>query len=226
MLLRGEKISRSFSRSGREFQAVQETDFNLQGGCLCVLQGRSGSGKTTLLNILSGILAPSSGKVYFEETDLYAMNDRELSGFRGEHFGIIPQGQSAVATLTVLENVMLPGTIYSVDPGVESRAKELLERMQIADLAAVLPKELSGGELRRMAIARAMIRDPEVIFADEPTSDLDDANTDIVFRTLKEIAASGKAVLVVSHEKCASAYADVMYHMNNGMPECILEEGK
>ncbi len=219
MVLRGEKISKSFSRSGREFPALQETDFSISEGCLCILQGRSGSGKTTLLNILSGILAPTAGKVSLDGTDLYAMNDKDLSRFRGDHFGIIPQGQSAVSTLTVLENVMLPGTIFGSDEGVEKKAKDLLEKMQIADLAGVLPRELSGGELRRMAIARAMIRDPQVIFADEPTSDLDDANTDIVFRTLKEISDQGKAVLVVSHEKCAPDYADVMYRMTGGVLE-------
>ncbi len=219
MVLRGEKIRKSFSRGGREFPALQETDFSISEGCLGILQGRSGSGKTTLLNILSGILQPTSGKVYFDETDLYAMSDKELSGFRGEHFGIIPQGQSAVSTLTVLENVILPGTIFGPADGIEQKAKNLLEKMQIADLADSLPRELSGGELRRMAIARAMIRDPQVIFADEPTSDLDNANTDIVFRTLKEIARQGKAVLVVSHEKCVSDYADVMYRMSGGALE-------
>ncbi len=222
MVLRGEKIEKSFSRSGREFLAVEETDFSLQGGGLCVLQGRSGSGKTTLLNMLSGILAPTRGKVFFDDTDLYVMNDKDLSRFRGEHFGIIPQGQSAIPTLTVLENVVLPGTIYSHSPETEKKAKELLETMQIADLEAVMPRELSGGELRRMAIARAMIRDPEVIFADEPTSDLDDKNTEIVFNILKKIAESGKAVLVVSHEKCASSFADVMYRMNSGSLEKVI----
>lgn len=219
MELRGEKISRSFLRSGRAFAAVQETDFSLSGGNMCILQGRSGSGKTTLLNMLCGILPPSSGNVYFNDTKLYEMNDKELSRFRGAHYGIIPQGQSAVPTLTVLENVILPASIYSKDQGIETRAMELLKKMQIADLSSVLPRELSGGELRRMAIARAMIRDPEVIFADEPTSDLDDANTDVVFGILKEIAAEGKAVLVVSHEKCASDYADQMYRMNSGVME-------
>ncbi len=221
MLLRGEQISKKFSRSGREFQAVAQTDFYLEGGSLCVVQGRSGSGKTTLLNILSGILEPSSGKVLLDDTDLYAMGDKALSRFRGEHCGIIPQGQSAISTLTVLENVILPGTIYSKDPEIEKRAKDLLEKMQIKDLEAVLPKELSGGELRRMAIARALIQDPEVIFADEPTSDLDDANTRTVFEILKEIAQSGKAVFVISHEKCAPDYADVMYRMNDGHLESV-----
>ncbi len=219
MLLRGEKIEKSFSRSGREFKAVEQTDFSLSGGSLCVLQGRSGSGKTTLMNMLSSILEPSSGKVFFNDTDLYQMNDKELSRFRGEHFGIIPQGQSAISTLTVLENVVLPGTIYEKDPGIEEKARELLEKMQIADLENVLPGELSGGEMRRMAIARAMIRDPEVIFADAPTSDLDDKNTETVLGILKKIAESGKAVLVVSHEKCASSFADVMYRMNSGVLE-------
>ncbi len=216
MVLRGEKISRRFSRGGKDFFAVRETEISLEGGRLVTLEGRSGSGKTTLLNLLSGILAPSSGRVLIDETSLYEMEDGKLSRFRNEHFGIIPQGQSAVSTLTVLENVMLPGTIYGLDEDLKTKAMRLLERMEIADLANSMPKVLSGGEMRRMAIARALINDPGVIFADEPTSDLDDRNTETVFRILKEIAGSGKAVFTVTHEKCAGQFADERYRMDSG----------
>ena len=224
MILKAEKVTRQFNRvsgSSNIFFAVHETDFELPGGLLTVLEGRSGSGKTTFLSMLSGLLRPSSGNTYLDGADIYAQTDKELSRFRNDNFGIVPQGQTAIATLTVMENVMLPGTIYGLDEGLREKAEKLLDRMGILDLADVLPKELSGGEIRRMAIARALIRDPKVIFADEPTSDLDDANTDIVFDILKSIAADGKAVLVVTHERNADKYADRMYRMDAGvLMEC------
>ena len=220
MILKAERISKNFSRQGREFPVLKETDFRLKEGCLCILQGKSGSGKTTLLNILSGILSPTSGRVSLDGTELYAMNDRALSRFRAEHFGIIPQGQSAVSALTVLENILLPASIARQagvsEDDVTGRARELMEKIRISELADSLPRDLSGGELRRMAIARALIRDPQVIFADEPTGDLDRENTDAVFRILKEAAQAGKAVLIVTHEQCAGEYADEMYRMADG----------
>lgn len=222
MLLRADSISKVYERRGREFPALNQTDFSLEEGCLCVVQGRSGSGKTTLLNILSGILAPTSGSVFLDQADMYAMNDSELSRLRGENFGIIPQGESAVSALTVLENVLLPASVFTKEDAFIERAQDLLDRMRIGKLSSVLPRELSGGEMRRMAIARALIRDPKVVFADEPTSDLDDANTRDVFGILKETARSGKAVLVVSHEKCVPEYADIVYRMEGGsLNRCV-----
>lgn len=218
MILTADKISRSFLRGNREFYAVKEADITLEGGKMTVLRGRSGSGKTTLLNILAGLQAPSSGKVIADNAaDLYSLDDRALSRFRNDHYGIVPQGQSAVATLTVLENILLPGTIYGRDDRIPDRAGELMERMGITHLKDAFPGELSGGEMRRMAIARALIRDPQVLFADEPTSDLDDDNRDTVFTILRNIADEGKAVFVVTHERSASEYSDDLYLMDAGV---------
>lgn len=218
MILTADKISRSFLRGSREFYAVKEADITLEGGKMTVLRGRSGSGKTTLLNILAGLQAPSSGKVIADNAaDLYSLDDRALSRFRNDHYGIVPQGQSAVATLTVLENILLPGTIYGRDDRIPDRAGELMERMGITHLKDAFPGELSGGEMRRMAIARALIRDPQVLFADEPTSDLDDDNRDTVFTILRNIADEGKAVFVVTHERNASEYSDGLYLMDAGV---------
>ncbi len=224
MKLTAKGISKQFPRvtgGTNVFYAVKETDFQLPAGILTVLEGRSGGGKTTMLNILSGLLAPSSGTVALDGIDLYQMSDDDLSRFRNQQFGVIPQGQSAVGSLTVLENVLLPVTVYGDGAGAEDRARELLEQLGIGPLADVLPRELSGGEMRRMAIARALIGDPEVIFADEPTGDLDDENTEVVFRILREIADRGKAVLLVTHEKEAERYADQVFHMDAG----VLTEG-
>ncbi|MBR1862567.1 MAG: ATP-binding cassette domain-containing protein [Ruminococcus sp.] len=218
MELRAEKIYRDFireSRSTNRFTAVKETSMLLAPGKLTVLMGRSGSGKTTLLNMLSGLLCPTGGSITADGQDLYAMSDKELSRFRNLHMGVIPQGQTAVHSLDVRENILLPFTFYGDVPD-EKQAQELMERLDIAHLAAAMPSELSGGELRRMAIARALVRRPELIFADEPTGDLDDENTAEVFRVLKEYAAEGGSVLTVTHENDAKSYADVLLTMSAG----------
>ena len=224
MILKAEGISKSFIRetdTTNMFFAVQKTDFELSESALTVLEGRSGSGKTTLLNMLAGLLSPTEGRIMLDDTDIYSMDDKTLSLFRNKHFGIIPQGQTAVSTLTVLENVILPATIYKNEMDLSAKAEETLMRMGIGHLKNVFPKELSGGELRRVSIARALIMEPEIIFADEPTSDLDDENTDMVFGILKEIAQSGKAVLAVTHERDAGQYADRMFRMKNGVLEAL-----
>lgn len=215
-VLKAENISHTYMQGTRPDEVLKNIDLEFERGRMYALQGKSGSGKTTLLNILCGILPPSGGRAIMCGQDLYALNDSALSVFRGEHAGIIPQGQSAVSTLTVLENVMLPAAISGRGADVEERARQLLDMLQILDLAGVMPAELSGGEVRRMAVARALIRDPDIIFADEPTSDLDAENTAAVFRVLKDAAGSGKAVFVVSHENSISEYADVIYHMEEG----------
>ena len=216
-------IQKDFMRKNRGsniFTAVHPCDFLLPAGKLTVVSGRSGGGKSTLLNILSGILAPTSGKVCYDDQDIYALSDEKLSEFRNRHIGYIPQGKSAVSSLTVLENIMLPLTLFGDRDDQE--AMRLMELFEIAHLKDVLPNEMSGGELRRMAIARAMMRKPEVLFADEPTGDLDDQNTKLVFRVLREAADQGAAVMVVTHEGEAAGYADRVYRMDAGE----LDDGK
>ena len=219
MVLRGEKLSRQFLRksgSSNVFTAVSETDLVLAEGKLTEITGRSGSGKSTLLNMMAGLLTPTSGKVFFGETDLYALPDDERSVLRNRCFGVIPQGQTGLGSLTVLENVLLPAQMYGKDPVPVEKGMQLLEQVGIAELRDEYPNALSGGEMRRLAIARAMIRNPSVLFADEPTGDLDDENTEVVLRMLRDAADSGMAVLLVTHEAAAKTYADAMYRMDGG----------
>ena len=214
-------LTKEFARKSggsNRFTALQPVDFTLEAGQLTVLMGRSGSGKSTLLNLLAGLLRPTAGTIHAGETELTALSDKALSAFRNEHIGVIPQGQTAVYSLNVLENVLLPYTLTgNAGEGEIAHAKELLERLDIARLAEVSPAELSGGELRRMAIARAFVRNPEIILADEPTADLDDENTAVVFDALKAAARDGAAVLMVTHESGAEQYADRMLTMKNGV---------
>ena len=219
MELRAEGVSRRYfrqSKGSNVFLAVKEISLTIPAGKLIEITGRSGSGKSTLLNMLAGLLAPTAGRVMLDDTDIYTLEDDARSRLRNERIGVIPQGQTALRSLTVLENVKLPCLMYGAAVKDEE-AVALLERVGVAHLRDTYPNELSGGELRRLAIARALIRHPGVLLADEPTGDLDDENTREVLQLLREAADSGAAVLLVTHEREAAAYADQVYHMDGGV---------
>lgn len=222
MKLSAEGIRRVFYRNGRNtniFAAVDRTDFVLEEGRLTEIIGRSGSGKTTFINMLSGLLTPTDGRVMLDGTDLFSMTDAERALIRNRHIGIIPQGQTGLSGLTVLDNVLAPAAMYSDPSSKQDRALELLERMGISDLKDVYSNELSGGEGRRMSIVRALINSPEIIIADEPTGDLDDETTSDVFALLRECADSGVSVLMVTHDTNALNIADRIYRMEKGKLE-------
>lgn len=217
-MIKANKISKSFIRKKGEsniFYAVNEMNLEIEDGKFIIILGKSGSGKTTLINILSGLLTPSSGNVIINDTDIYSLDDKNRSIFRNKNLGFIPQGQTGLQNLTILENILLPTLIYEKDDK-ENLAIRLLNDLDIIDLKDSYPNELSGGELRRMAIARAIIMNPSIIFADEPTGDLDEINTKKVLDILRNLANNGKTIIMVTHDKDAISYADIIYKMENG----------
>lgn len=219
MELRAEKISQDFLRdSAREgyIVAVAETDLCLSSGTVTAVMGRSGSGKSTLLHILGGLLPPVTGKVRIGETDLYALPEDARAELRGSTLGIVPQQLMSLRALTVRENVLLSALLYGREQDVSAHADALMERLGIAPLAHVCPSELSGGELRRMMIARALAGVPQILLLDEPTGDLDAENTRHVLNLVRETADAGTAVLLVTHECEAASYADICYTMAEG----------
>lgn len=219
MILKAENISKRYFRktgAANYFYAVNPANLEIKSGEAAVLMGRSGSGKTTLLNILSGLLSPTEGKVWMDGIDLYSLDDKVLSRLRSEKIGVVPQGRSAIDTLTVLENILLPAGLYGKPLPAEA-ALQWMERLGILQLGDARPAELSGGELRRMAIARALAQSPDILFADEPTGDLDDENTRLVLSALYAYAhEKKKAVFIVTHENDALQYTDWVYRMDSG----------
>jgi len=202
--------------------AVSGISLALEPGTLTALSGPSGSGKSTLLNMFAGLLPPTTGQILLDDTDLYSLDDRKLSMLRNRHLGVIPQGQTALQALTVLENIMVPyqlcGSRNKEKTGeLKERAQQLMVRADIRELENEMPSELSGGELRRMAVIRAMLMSPEIVLADEPTGDLDEENTAIVMELLKSHARSGGTVFMVTHDKQAREYADQLLEMRKGI---------
>ncbi len=221
MILHAESVSKEYKKRRKNQKpdaALKQTDFVLEEGALTILRGASGSGKTTLLNILAGLLNPSEGHVFLDDTDIYALSDEDRSRFRNQYFGIIPQGQTLLSCLTVFENVLLPYTLYGekVTAEIKENALSLLKRLGIDDLKDNLPSELSGGERRRVAVARALVKNPKIVLADEPTGDLDEKNTEIILNLFEEYKKNGSAVLMVTHEKDIDHYADNLYRMDTG----------
>ncbi|KSW10648.1 ABC transporter ATP-binding protein [Schaalia odontolytica] len=219
MIIEATGLTKEFARARggkRLFTAVHPLDIGLEEQQLTLVSGHSGSGKSTLANMLAGILTPTAGHVRLDGTDLYSLRDEELSRLRNERIGLVPQGHTALRALTVLDNVLLPSILYTKDEAPADRARELLAAVGLGDLTDAAPTELSGGELRRMAIARALLMDPAVVVADEPTAGLDSANATAVLTLLRDAADRGTAVLVVSHEAEAQRFADRSYVMEDG----------
>ena len=219
MKLEARGVKKDFARggnSGSVLEAVKPLDFSLESGELVEITGRSGSGKSTLLSMMAGMLVPTGGSICIDDTDIYSMKEEERSRLRNDRIGLIPQGHTALRSLTVLENVMLPFVLYHRETPPEDRAKELLQKVGLFDMKDERPNALSGGELRRMAVARALLMKPEVLLADEPTAGLDEENVELVMELLRSAADEGASVLLVTHENEARKYADRVLAMDGG----------
>ena len=211
-----EKLVKEYERRGKTFRAVDEVDLKINKGEFIIITGESGSGKTTLLNLLLGLTKPASGTVLFDDEDISSFDDKKLSEIRNEKIKYIPQGDSLLSSLTVRENILFPYVIGGKEKPSQDRLYELSEKLGITDLLDEYPSELSGGEMRRVTIARAVINKPAVIIADEPTGNLDSDNTSKVMEIFKEISDEGTAVIVVTHQRETLGYASKVLEMSHG----------
>ncbi len=216
MLLNLQSLTKKYRRAERDFAAVDDVNLSLEKGDFVSIIGRSGSGKTTLLNMIAGLVKPTTGKVMLLDEDLYAKTDDEISKLRNTTIGFIPQQSALLGNLKVIENVCLPYFLYPREGDPFGKAHLILEQLGIADLAKAYPKELSGGERKRILIARAMLNDPKIIIADEPTSDLDIENTEEVMRSFQKLSENGTTLMLVTHELDTLTYSKSLYTMQEG----------
>ena len=219
-LLKLNNISKEYERGGKKFLAVNNASLEINQGDYVNITGRSGSGKSTLLNIAAGMLSPSSGSVELDGELLNFTSDKELSLMRNNKIGFIPQGLAALNYLSVLENILLPFYLYPDKNfgDADGWARILLEKFNIEKLADAYPNELSGGELRRVIIARALINKPKIIIADEPTADLDLENINNIMQIFTKLnEQDGTTLLIVSHDQEALAYGKKLYVMSEGV---------
>ena len=214
--LEAQKLVKEYNRRGKTFRAVDDIDFSIEPGDFVMIEGESGSGKTTFLNLLTGLTDPTSGAVIIDGRSLKETGDKEISKIRNQKIKYIPQGESLLSALTVRENILFPFTIGGLERPSEERLLEVSDKLGITDLLDEYPSDLSGGEMRRATIARAVINKPSLIIADEPTGSLDSANTFKVMEIFRDIASEGTAVIVVTHQKETLGYATRVLEMDQG----------
>ena len=221
--LAAESVVRQFGEGDSSVRAVNEVTVNIAPGEFVALVGRSGSGKTTLLNLLAGLDRPSSGKVWFEGRELSQMPERELVGLRRERIGFVFQSFGLIPLLSAFENVELPLHIAGVSwRDRRRRANEALDLVGLTGRSGHRPYELSGGEQQRVAIARALVADPSVLFADEPTGELDSVTGQTIGGIMRDIGASrGVTVVTATHDLMLADMADRRLQMADGRIQAV-----
>ena len=211
-VLRAENISKIYCQNAVSLQALCSVSVTIQKGEFVAILGRSGSGKSTLLNILAGLDRPSEGKVYIDGTDIFSLSEEKRTLLRREKIGFVFQAYELLHSLTVTENIRLPELKADTD-----YVGELLDTLKIRQYEKCYPDQLSGGEQQRTAIARALINHPPVLFADEPTGNLDSKTERIVIDLLKNLAAKyGTSILIVTHNEDLVKDADRVIRLEDG----------
>ncbi len=216
-VLKTEHIKKYYRKSDQEHPILKSLSLSIVAGKFTVLMGASGSGKSTLLHLLGGLDQPSSGHITVLGQRISDYSEMQLAKFRRKHIGFVFQDHNLINQLTLEENIMLAGYLVSKDKkAVRKRAKQLLEQLGIAQLANRLPGEVSGGESQRGAIARALINEPAVLMADEPTGNLNSESSSKVLECFRTLHQSGQSILMVTHDIPSTAYGDEVYYLKDG----------
>jgi putative ABC transport system ATP-binding protein len=212
-------VEMTFHSSAGAYTVLKGIDLQISPGKIEFIMGPSGSGKTTLLLILAGLLTPTTGKVQLLGTEITSLSRRELAQFRLENIGFIFQGFNLFSALTARENISVALELKGINSTVaRQQAMELLDKVEIADKARLLPRDLSGGEKQRVAIARALAGNPRIILADEPTAALDAENGRLIMKLLRQLSTSGeRTVLVVTHDRRLVSDGEQVVQLENGI---------
>lgn len=213
-VLSAERLTKIYQRGAEPVRALDEVSFEIASGEFVAILGPSGAGKTTLLNLLGCMDAPTSGVLRIAGREVQHLSDTERTRMRRHELGFVFQNFSLLPTLTVAENVALPA-VFARRSSSE-RVNELLERVGIAHRRHHRPHELSGGEMQRAAIARALINEPKLLLADEPTGNLDSSTGDSIIELFRVLNANGLTILVVTHNAAMASAAKRQLHVRDG----------
>jgi len=214
-----EKVRKSFTRGREQLDVLAGLDLKIEEGSFDALMGPSGSGKSTLLNLIAGLDQPTSGKVIIGGADIGSMNEGQRAGWRASNIGFVFQTYNLMPVLTAVENVELPLLLAKL-PAAErrKRAEIALRAVGLEDRAGHLPSQLSGGQEQRVTIARAIVTDPKIIVADEPTGDLDRTSADEILKLLEKLNTEfGKTIVMVTHDPAAAERAKVVHRLDKGV---------
>jgi putative ABC transport system ATP-binding protein/lipoprotein-releasing system ATP-binding protein len=209
-------LCKHYGKGDRQVKAVDQVDLSVGPGDFVSIMGHSGSGKTTLLSLMGGLTRPTSGTVRVDGVDLWGIRDQALARLRNRRIGFVYQFASLIPTLTALENVVLPVVFGTPPPDARERAMELLGTLGMADRSGAYPGQLSGGEQRRVAIARSFINQPAVVLADEPTGDLDEETEAEVLEFFTRMNREQVAFVLVTHSRELAALGRVRLRMDHG----------
>lgn len=217
-IIKAENVYKSFVHNGNQNNVLDKVNVMIYEGDFTIIMGASGAGKSTLLYVLSGMDALTTGKVYYKEKEISSLNERKMAPLRAKEFGFVFQQIHLVSNLTLFENVAVTGYLNRTKSTMEvrRRADELLTLMNVEKAKDRYPFQTSGGEAQRAAIARAMINDPGIIFADEPTGALNKRNTTEVLNLLTELNRNGQSILMVTHDIRAAIRATRLLYLEDG----------
>lgn len=216
-MIKIENLSMIFTTEDVQTRALNKVNFEINKGEFVAIMGPSGCGKSTLLNILGTLDSPTSGKYFFNGTEMNKMSESQLTSFRKGNIGFVFQNFNLIDELTVYENVELPLVYLDNKSSIrKKKVMEVLERMNIAHRAGHLPQQLSGGQQQRVAIARAVVTGCPLILADEPTGNLDSTNGMEVMELLAELNRQGTTIVIVTHSKRDAGYARHIIHLLDG----------
>lgn len=215
-IIEAQNLVRQYSLGGEVFKALDDVSMVVRNGEFVSIVGKSGSGKSTLMHILGLLDRVTSGKLFFNGTDVSTLDDRQLSKLRSNEMGFVFQSFNLLARTSALENTLLPSVYTSKKYNSGQRALEILKKVELSDKLKNTPAQLSGGQQQRVAIARALMNDPAVILADEPTGNLDSRSGSEVLQLLKSLNNEGKTVIIVTHDDDVAQNAKRIIRISDG----------
>jgi putative ABC transport system ATP-binding protein len=212
----GEGLTRIFQRGSEKLYALKGVDFHVSPGEIVSVVGRSGSGKTTLLNMIGCLDTLSEGTLYIGGTEVSKLKEKDLIKVRRENIGFVFQLFYLIPTLTAYENALLP-LLFTRRLDKKEKVKEIFQKVGLGERLNMLPSELDGGDMQRIAVARALVNDPKIILADEPTGRLESKSKEKIFGLFQKLAEDGLAIIIATHDPDLASRADRMVRLKDGM---------